>query len=445
MDITMSGTEHAENSEARRVKRVGLAVAMLTCAAFLIQFFNKIVGTYLPYGALVFAAILVLLLPARKLCISTSFYVSILWIPFLCLVFLHLTSGDFSMNSALDLLTYFTGTVFVFTVGNDSSVFEKAIRVIIIAASIYAISVFIQLLLPPLFRLYLSLLRGNAGSKVLTYRSKYGKLTGFSTNPGFTAGHIVSGLLAYIALFLGREKRLSRTDWGLIIVMFGALILTGKRGHLLGVVFAGLVCYLINSADNKRMRVVSICLIAAAVIIPFMLVFGETLMAIPGVGRFAELFVGLINGEDVTSGRSRLYVYAVKQFLAHPLFGIGWGEFRSSIVGVVTVQTELEVHNIYLQLLCETGLIGFACAVLPMAAFLKKALSNLISLNRRGVRNGTIKIVALFSLGYQLFFLLYGVSGNPLYDYNYVILYFISCAMTATVYREMRIENRESI
>ena len=446
MDATTVYKENSgETREERGSRRVSVALAILAASAFLIQFFNKVIGTYLPYGALLMFAMLLLVLPMRRLCVSRGFFVSILWVPMLCMVFLQLSTDRFSMNTALDLFTYFVGILLVFVAGNDSSVFDKVIRVIVIAASIYAISVFIQLLLPPIYRIYLACLRGDAGEKVLSYRSKYGQLTGFSTNPSFAAGHIVSGLLAYAAVFFGGEKRLKRLDWILVAVMFGALLLTGKRGHLLGTVFAILVCYLVNTRGAKRMRIVSIALIVLACVIPFLIVFGEVLMTIPGVGRLAGLFVGLVNGEDVTSGRSRLYAYAITQFKANPLFGIGWGKFRTSIVGVVTLQTELEVHNIYLQLLCETGLIGFIVTILPMVAFLMKALTNLTAINRNGGARGGIKVIAVFSLAYQLFFLVYGISGNPLLDYNYVLLYFMACAMTAAIFRQLRLRRRQDI
>ena len=80
----------------------------------------------------------------------------------------------------------------------------------------------------------------------------------------------------------------------------------------------------------------------------------------------------------------------------------------------------------YLQLLCETGLVGF---IFYFGIMLWTIYT-------------TIKIIAkfkykveeeyymYFSLGYQAFFLLYCFSGNPLYDIQCYALYFLCIGVT---------------
>ena len=73
-----------------------------------------------------------------------------------------------------------------------------------------------------------------------------------------------------------------------------------------------------------------------------------------------------------------------------------------------------------------------------MASFLIRSISNLLEAGRKKETLLTTRLFALYAAGYQLFFVLYGFTGNPLYDYNYAIMYFVSCAMTAAISAEMR-------
>lgn len=44
------------------------------------------------------------------------------------------------------------------------------------------------------------------------------------------------------------------------------------------------------------------------------------------------------------------------------------------------------------------------------------------------------KTMSLFSLFLQLFFLIYGITGNPLYDFIYYMPYLFACAYTFSLY-----------
>ena len=85
-------------------------------------------------------------------------------------------------------------------------------------------------------------------------------------------------------------------------------------------------------------------------------------------------------------------------------------------------------HNIYLQLLAETGVVG-------LITFLYLFLSNTIKLSKMIFAQGIDSIcehenskyiAALIYL--LLFFMLYGFSGNPLYDAYMYIMAMLCCA-----------------
>jgi len=338
-----------------------------------------------------------------------------------------------------DIFTYVACLGVLVLIGSDCAVYKKAYAVIIGFAVFYAVSIFVQMLLPSAYQLFLQLLPDEVVAEILEYEAE-GILTGFSTNRGFTAGHIAAGMLAYIGIFLSEEKSLTPKRI-LVMVLFAlAFALTGKRGHLLFFVFAVFVVILINSRDVRWYLFLDIVLIAVMLAIPVLILLKDLFVSVPVLFRIGESLAGIMNGEDITSGRSELAAHALSLFWERPLLGVGWGVYRTTVIGVVTSRTELEVHNIYLQVLCEAGLIGFVTMVVPMAAFLRRAIKNLNLLNKCGKKLPWTKCLAVFSVAYQVFFLSYGMTGNSLYDYNYVMMYFVSCSMTAVVWRDLRKE-----
>jgi O-antigen ligase len=78
----------------------------------------------------------------------------------------------------------------------------------------------------------------------------------------------------------------------------------------------------------------------------------------------------IFNDPSGTSGRSALWTVAGRMIAAEPLTGVGIGNFPIRSVDFLlrpgalsndtyVIKTPLEAHNIYLQLLAETGLVGF--------------------------------------------------------------------------------------
>lgn len=150
--------------------------------------------------------------------------------------------------------------------------------------------------------------------------------------------------------------------------------------------------------------------------------FGKLLFS-----RIIETYHIFVTGGDITSKRIPLYKHALRLFIQNPIHGIGWGNYKKTVVGTVTMYTEMQVHNIYLQLLCETGIIGSFFILLPMIMTYFYSIRTMCKISKKRNEYSYKWIFAvIYSVYVQTFFLLYGLTGNPLYDYSFLTMYFLA-------------------
>jgi O-antigen ligase len=199
--------------------------------------------------------------------------------------------------------------------------------------------------------------------------SMEGRVPSFFANPNFLAGYlnlILPFSLACWVLGEGRWKRLGAWTTGLGVL---ALLCTQSLGGVVafgGVVALAILCF-VGSWKRKLALLAAVCVIAIGF-------------------YFAK---GILNpsheGEAFAydqSIRVVLWGIAWNFFTSSPLFGVGWGNFStlygSSVAGISWIPAgQFEVHNIYLQLLSETGLVGFGAFFLLLYRASRQALLQL--------------------------------------------------------------------
>lgn len=187
-----------------------------------------------------------------------------------------------------------------------------------------------------------------------------GRLTGLF-DPNYFAAELIPAIL--IACFLALTTTSVRLRWlyaALVGVDLAAFALTQSRGGIVGLAVALLVAVLV--AGPVRPRIVALVLVLAAA----------------GLGYYvgyqpAHVFEGGTRAglAGTTSGRLDLWQVALRIFEGHPVGGVGLGNYQAVESSYVTqnldlttsrfiVVDRLVVHNTYLQMAAELGLVGFS-------------------------------------------------------------------------------------
>ncbi len=254
----------------------------------------------------------------------------------------------------------------------------------------------------------------------LTWQFEHNQAAGFTMHYSTNGIYLAVGVIAFFALLLGAQGKKKIPFAVLSVLTMSTLFLTGKRGHLLFVVAAlFLVYFILNFKKVKKVLLTSGAVLGVGIVLVLILSLFIPDILTPFTRFFSEA--------DVTNGRIPLYQLALDEFFEHPVFGNGWGSYKyafdaSDIAGT---RGNMDTHNVYLQLLSESGIVGFGVFV---SIFIYVLVTNirLIHSEKREPCNLTLLI---FALGMQLFFLMYCITGNPLYDVQILFIYVFACSI----------------
>lgn len=421
-------------SETRTV-----SIALYVFLSFTNQLFSHIIGSNsLLIASLFLTALVTIFINARNELILQ--FIDCFWLT--CLVMVVVNSlrtvaglDYFSINEYVGMFVFFAGVVLILFSGYKSENFNFAFKIILLLSIIFSISIWVQILLPQIYDKFLNLLHIDYQTDIKNWAEAGRYFTGFSTNPAFTAGHIVSGIILLISFreYMSSHKKL----WVIsFLFLIASLLMTGKRAHFIFSILAIMGMYILPQKGSKFFKKI----INTAVVITLMAIvvflLWDWLAQFPVFLRFSSSLNIWLEGGDISSGRISLHSHAWEQFKLNPLFGNGWGSFRLSTPGSITVEIYQQSHNIYLQLLAETGIFGFIFFMAPVVITLSMTIRGLRG--QGNVDEGKWSALLNFSLAYQLFFLLYGLTGNPLYDVNYLMMYLFSCSITVACFRSRK-------
>lgn len=207
-------------------------------------------------------------------------------------------------------------------------------------------------------------------------------------------------------------------------VMVGTIFLSGSRGGMLAII-AELVILASLLVKQKRGWRTAIG-IAAFLLIVF------ALLAWIGGGELSQRIASVGPGHLEPSSAVRAHINrdGVKLFLKKPILGWGLGTFPVVYPQFRTFYTNFfvnQAHNDYLQLLVETGLLGFATMLWFLATVYAHALKKMG--NWTGEMSGALTLASLLGLS--------GILVHSAVDFNLQIpanaaLFFVFCTLAAS-------------
>ena len=267
---------------------------------------------------------------------------------------------------------------------------------------------------------FLMKLSYTAGAYLCHYVPKgYGFSLGGAT---FTDYVLFMGLAVCCGYLVSGKK----FDWkSVLAVLFGgvffyAILLVGRRGELLVAVLC--LALLVLALCNRKQRRFLIIggIVACAVGFAALVALIPWLKQFPPMVRYVMTIEQILSGQDITSGRTELYALAWNSFLEHPILGIGWDRFYTLVTeefqavhGYTTVE---DVHNIYLQFLTETGLVGTPMLVAPMVYLYWLTCAQLSRLKEHRELN-TARMLCTSAFLIQSFLLILGLL-DPTFQKN---------------------------
>lgn len=265
---------------------------------------------------------------------------------------------------------------------------------------------------------------------------------------GLLGNYQAAGMLMSLSCFIFMADYFTEENntLSLICYMISLLcvLISGKRTFSVLSVACFVVVYLFmrKKIRGKQGRLLKIIIVISVLSV-------VSYVMIPQVQDLVERLMFSSNSADYSSGRDILWRWAREVFSKHYIDGIGFGSFPAYTKLYYWWDTHAGLfhpHNIYYGLLADTGVIGTTLYVSFMVIGFYQSVK---CLNR--VRNSDETALyknMLYSIVVQIWFILYGFSGNGIYDTNEAFLYItaISIMISTKIYlRKKSIERRNTI
>ncbi|MGO4940652.1 O-antigen ligase family protein [Fundicoccus sp. Sow4_D5] len=242
-----------------------------------------------------------------------------------------------------------------------------------------------------------------------------GWVSGFSNQTGTNAFMMSVGLSYLFIGFFKQGKIFKKIILGLSIVLVLYLIfMTGKRGFILfnAVIMITLAPLLVRNKLTTPFAFITA--ISVFVIITMNTEIGQNILL-------------RMDQDDVSSGRFLIYSEMINDIKRNLFWGSGTYSTR------FTNSTFMDGHNIYLQVFRENGIFSL---IIFMFFILKNIFMSLKILFKIAKSNEHYYNVALSIYG-QLLFIMWGITGNPLYDMFALFFYFILVSFSNIIYKKL--------
>lgn len=279
---------------------------------------------------------------------------------------------------------------------------------------VFIFSMFLEALLPNVFFLIFGFASfGDAEMRALT---SGGAIAGLAFEKAYAAFICNLGLGVIFAEFVA--QRSYKYVIQSILVMI-ALMMTGKRTLFIIPIVALLIYVMLFSKNNKFIKLAGVGLgISAFIIIAYTI--------IPEASLIIDRIIN--SGGDVLSGRENFWNYAMDMFHQNPFFGRGFMSFNDFVFNqgfrYYGERWNYQAHNVYIQLLGETGIIGCGVIIILIVILIIKAIS---------LAKTTSNFWDVLLVYWIMLFGIYSLTGNTLYYPCQLIILVVSILLISNV------------
>lgn len=345
----------------------------------------------------------------------------LLWLIFLVFCIISLFS-PYNSNLLNSLFFIFCSILFLLEylilTQNKEEWIDMFIKYLYIFSLIFAIATVTQIIMPGFIDkiklIYIQSSKINLSRKFLLSDSLYSGYNGLVIQTGTNAYLLSIFIGASMFKFLKNEKH-KIIYLLLILIAFVLIILTNKRMLLLASAISILLMYIIY----KRFKLKYVLITLLVCFLSVFILFKYTNVGNNIIQKFT------MNQENVLSGRELLYQKMIVNFKSSPIIGVG---IDSKIDG-------LDGHNIYLQVASETGIFGI------LVFFIIISYNILITLKYLKI-DTIFKPYFALSFYMQLIFIIWGITGNPLYDQFSLLSYILILALEKKCIIKIKGENQ---
>ena len=202
------------------------------------------------------------------------------------------------------------------------------------------------------------------------------------------------------------------------LALAACMIFTWSRGAWLGVMLAGGLFLLIT---DKRWALLA--------------VFGVMMlpMLLGSDSAIANRILSIGNTKDTsTAYRVSIWQASLTMIRDFWISGIGLGSDAFSMIypkyALAGANFALHSHNLFLQIMVESGMMGIITFLLLVIAFIRRNLSGLIYSRRSSLRGAVAIALTAGILG----FLFQGLTDNVWYNYKMVLIFWIVLALASS-------------
>ena len=191
------------------------------------------------------------------------------------------------------------------------------------------------------------------------------------------------------------------------------MVLTLKRSYIVSNIIAVVVIYIIYSRNNKK-KIKNYVTIGLAVIILYYI-----LSIVPQVQNIFNKFTMLKESGDITNGREYLWAKTFELCLESPIFGKGINALP---------QHGVSTHNVYFQVLAETGVFGLISYLAALIYSMIQSCSVYKEICKDALLTPKERTLFLVCIYIQIIFIVYCLTGNPLYGITFLAIFFMNVA-----------------